>query len=147
LLQHLQKAIGIVAFSALGTLPQQLRVPAAEVLGGVNGIVDGLQDTAAALAKPPKLAIAQKSVVSDKLVEPQNGPSAIPTKKPNRPLLNLINSPLNVVGHGVTGQNDKDSVGLHRLGAGKTPVKDLIKKVLDGPKKKQEDPADSQAPE
>jgi hypothetical protein len=136
----LQQALEPIAGALIGNLPRALRAPVGQALGQVNAAIDGFQAHLQDAVTPDAVAVKKQSVgIAGANQAAVEGPQDAPKKHRQRVELNVFKlNPLD--------QNNKDANGAaqvgstggtattpkHGLGFGKTPVQDLVKRVLGG---------------
>ena len=138
------KTVGLTVF---GTLPEDLRAPAAALPLAIEGVIDDVQvaveDAATPTPQPLQATQAGGGPQLQRLggtgldQKDQAGDPGVPPKKPRGPLINILkNNPLNRGGGGATvnGQQaaDDDDSAADTGTTGKRPLRDLVKRFTGG---------------
>ena len=145
-----------VGLAVVGTLPEDLRAPAAALPLALGGAADDISDrvVGALTPKPSVLTggdeLRSTQADAGQLPAKDQVDPGVPPKKPRGPLVNILkHNPLNPGKAAINGQGAGDEVDgdqatengttvkrfpSHRLGEGQTPVRDLVKRVLGGGK-------------
>ena len=139
------RTVGLTVF---GTLPEDLRAPAAALPFAIEGVIDDVQDTVedAATPTPQPLQAATQAGGGPQLQrlsgtgldqKDQADDPGVPPKKPRGPLVNILkHNPLNKGGDGATvnGQQaaDDDESAADTGTTGKRPLRDLVKRFTGG---------------
>jgi hypothetical protein len=140
----LERALAPVFRALIGTLPRDLRLPVGQALGEVQGGLEDIQDHVQDAVTPGDAMKKQSEPQNLSVAGDNKGTSDGPavTQKDHKNFVNLDISALNPLHQDRKSDDSLTQVGdngsavsrpaSHELGIGKTPVRDLIKRITGG---------------